>query len=211
LIALRTRGQRLRAVRELRGYKSQGDAAKELGVPLSTYSSYERAQAPGARDFSFEQAQEWSKLLRCDPIWLYTNQGTPPKGIGTGVIIPVDEASKMPVVGYFGVPTGEGGLYGFIAEEVDRPCCAVDETVAVELKGKSLAEGMLAVYHDRKSPLEACPAGMAVFGLDDNKLLIRQVVRKDNLLSLKPYNADETPVDLTSIRWAERIIAIIPR
>jgi transcriptional regulator with XRE-family HTH domain len=66
---LTTRGQRLRTVRSRR-FDSARAAAKALGLPVSSYGAHERAQLPGGRDFTPEDALLYAEFFDTSPEWL---------------------------------------------------------------------------------------------------------------------------------------------
>jgi transcriptional regulator with XRE-family HTH domain len=205
-----TRGDRLRIARERLGL-NQADMAKKLGLAVSTYSSKERAQQPGGRDFKWEEAKGWSPHLQCDASWLYTGEGASPviaraKASGSPTRV---EQHTTPVIGWFGVPTGEGSLYGFDADRLERQGFATDRTVALEIKGRSLAEGMYAFFEDHREPFKPGGLqGLAVLGLEGNRIVLRRVKGAE----IEHYETGSAQVvDRTRIVWASKIVAIAPR
>lgn len=227
-----TRGQRLRAAREAAGYKSGAKAAEALDMKPSTYNSHERAGAPGARDYDPEDAAKYARKFRVDDTWLLTGKGRGPgKGDDEGghiessqIAVEIDAKSpqkrKTKIVGYVGAAaTGIGGhLYAFSQdkfEEVDRPMWANDRSVAVEIKGASfgpLLEKWLVYYDDVRSPItEDLYGETCVIGLADDRILIKQIVRRGDggfdLLS----NSGEEPIRDAVIEWAAKVIGVAPR
>lgn len=77
---MKTRGERLAWAREQAGYKSKSEAARALHVPVPTYNSHERAEEPGGRDFSPEQAETYARKFRVALGWLLTGKGDPKAG-----------------------------------------------------------------------------------------------------------------------------------
>jgi SOS-response transcriptional repressor LexA len=77
---MKTRGERLAWAREQAGYKSKSEAARALQVPVPTYNSHERAEEPGGRDFSPEQAEAYARKFRVALGWLLTGKGDPKAG-----------------------------------------------------------------------------------------------------------------------------------
>lgn len=68
-----TRGDRLRSKRLEKGL-SQAEAAAATGIPLSTYSGYERAQLPGGRDYKPEHVRDYARLFGTTVNWLMTGE-----------------------------------------------------------------------------------------------------------------------------------------
>jgi len=77
---MKTRGERLAWAREQAGYASKSEAARALGVKISTYNAHERAGQPGARDFSPEDAEKYARAFRVAHSWLVTGKGDPKAG-----------------------------------------------------------------------------------------------------------------------------------
>jgi phage repressor protein C with HTH and peptisase S24 domain len=77
---MKTRGERLAWAREQAGYKSKSEAARALGMSISTYNSHERAGQPGARDFTPEDAEKYARAFRVAHSWLVTGKGDPKAG-----------------------------------------------------------------------------------------------------------------------------------
>ncbi|MBA1157792.1 S24 family peptidase [Microvirga mediterraneensis] len=77
---MKTRGERLAWAREQAGYKSKSEAARALGIAVATYNAHERAEEPGGRDFSPEQAEAYARKFRVAHAWLVTGKGDPKAG-----------------------------------------------------------------------------------------------------------------------------------
>lgn len=220
------RGDRLRIARERAGY-SQTAAGKALGIPTSTYSSYERAEYPGGRDYKPEKAKSFARLFGgIDANWLITGEGRAPKGpaldehLDSADVLPPDRPrkNKTLVKGYVGASTGAGSLYGFANdqfEEIDRPRWANDQTVAVAITGKSngpLLDGMVVFYDDVRSPVTDDLIGsMCVVGLADDRILLKKIARGPGGTFRLLSNSDEPDIENAQIEWAAKMICIAPR
>lgn len=208
-----TPADRLRQAREALGL-TQEEAAKRIGIAPSTYSSKERAHVPGGRGLKWEDAVRFSRHLDVDETWIFTGKGKGPKRPADNVAPYEDTIARpltTPVVGWFGVPTGEGSLYGFNTEAIPRPCFANENTVAIEVKGFSLAEGMFGFYHDVRMPMRKDASGLMVIGLSGKKIVLRRVRPEPGGGSrIEPYVSSET-IDRSKIEWASPLIAIMPR
>jgi len=77
---MKTRGERLAWARTQAGYTSKSAAARALGVAISTYNSHERAEQPGGRDYSPEEAEAYARAFRVAHGWLITGKGDPKAG-----------------------------------------------------------------------------------------------------------------------------------
>ncbi len=55
---MKTRGERLRHLRQKAGFRSAREFAQVVGVPVSTYNAHERAGAHGARDFDEDRGSQ---------------------------------------------------------------------------------------------------------------------------------------------------------
>lgn len=73
--AMKTRGERLKYLREKAGFRSAREFAQLMGVPVSTYNAHERAGTPGARDFDEEAAAKYARTLQADKLWLLFGDG----------------------------------------------------------------------------------------------------------------------------------------
>src|SRR5919108_5510200 len=138
-----TRGERLRAARARRGFKSARLAAKAMGIAISTYGAHERAEAAGGRDYGPDEAKFYARRFGVSPEWLLTGRGQGQRDEFPGIpMVPEEETTpKVPVVGYVGAgaeahfyAVAQGGL-----DLVDQPAGASDTTVAVEIRGDSLS------------------------------------------------------------------------
>jgi transcriptional regulator with XRE-family HTH domain len=211
-----TRGYRLRIARERLGL-TQGEAAQKVGLALSTYSSKERAQSPKGRDFKWEEAKDLAKHLNVDAHWLYSGEGNTPELPAENVSassLTVVSLDTTGIIGWFGEPTGEGSLYGFDSERIRRPCFARPETVAVEVKGRGIGEGMLAFFDDERQPLAPGVKGLTILGLADRRILIRKVSPCPTAptgFTIEPYGEGQEHVDPAKVEWAAPVIAILPR
>lgn len=72
---MKTRGERLKYLREKAGFRSAREFAQLMGVPVSTYNAHERAGTPGARDFDEEAAAKYARKLQADKLWLLFGDG----------------------------------------------------------------------------------------------------------------------------------------
>jgi transcriptional regulator with XRE-family HTH domain len=229
VIDLRTKGERLQWVREQLGL-SRAEARERLGMSTSTYSSYEAAEqgASNSRNFSYEKTEEIASKLGAPSAahWIYTGKGARPKVNSGASAEPSPDTPKpqpratapvpraiVPVVGFFGAPTGEGSLYGFDSEEIARPCFATDATVALEIKGRSLAEGMFAFFNREASALGPSHIGrLCVLGMDHNRILLRRIADDGKKQAMiLPYNDVDAQIDKRKVKWAASVIAIAPR
>jgi phage repressor protein C with HTH and peptisase S24 domain len=218
-----TRGDRLRMARE-RLYRFSTEAARALGIAPSTYNSHERAQLPGGRDYSPEEARKYARFFKVQASWLLTGEGQTPKvprdgHLDSADVLPEIKRNTTLIKGYVGASTGSGSLYNFASdqfEEIDRPRFANDQTVAVEIKGKSngpLMEGMLVFYDDVRSPVTDDLVGaLCVVGLADDRILLKKILRgPGGSFRLLSNSNEEPPIENAKIEWAAKMIAIAPR
>src|SRR5262249_36815809 len=73
-----TRGKRLRAAREEKGFRSADAAAIAIGVPATTYRAHERAQSRGGNHYHLKYAKLYAKKLRGTPAGLLARYGRRP-------------------------------------------------------------------------------------------------------------------------------------
>lgn len=121
------------------------------------------------------------------------------------------------IVGYVGA--GSTAHYYAISdedyEEVPAPIGASDQTVAVEIKGKSfgpLMDSWLVFYDDVRSPVTEDLLGeICVVGLTDDRILIKQIRRERNGSFTLHSNSNEEPIQDAQIEWAARVKDMRPR
>ena len=207
-----TRGDRLRIARGLR-FKSARVAAQALGIPIATYGAHERAEAPGGRDYGPDQAKKYARRFGVTPEWLLTGYGEGPgEQPPFGPEAPdIPDQPKVPVVGYVGAGS-KAHLYDVIQgnlDEVPRPAGATDATVAVEIRGDSLGaffNHWLVFYDDVHRPVTPDLIGeLCVVGLEDGRILIKQIQRgrTEGLFNL--LSAAEKPILDVAVDWAAKV------
>src|SRR5436190_21053424 len=99
----RTRGQRLRIAREAL-FRSAREAARTMGIAVSTYGAHERAESPGGRDYGPDEAKRYARRFRVTPEWLLTGRGRGPgeEPPFEAELPDLSALPKTPVVGYVG-------------------------------------------------------------------------------------------------------------
>ena len=78
---MNTLGTRLRYARELAGYATAKDAAKVMGLPVSTYIGHEN----GSRGYPAKRATEYAYQFKVSEEWLLFGKG---KGPAAKVVLP---------------------------------------------------------------------------------------------------------------------------
>ena len=207
-----TRGERLRTAREKR-FKSARSAAKALGIAISTYGAHERAEAPGGRDYGPNEAQRYGRFFGVTPEWLLT--GRKP--------FPSDEPEeplpgpKVRVVGYVGAGS-EAHIYAVAQgdlDEVDPPRGSTEDTVAVEIRGESLGaffNRWLVFYDDVRRPVTPDLIGeLCVVGLEDGRVLIKQVQRSRTEGLFNLISSVDKPILDVAVEWAAKVNSIARR
>ena len=207
-----TRGERLRTARERR-FKSARSAAKALGIAISTYGAHERAEAPGGRDYGPNEAQRYGRFFGVTPEWLLT--GRKP--------FPSDDPEEPPpgpkvrVVGYVGAGS-EAHIYAVAQgdlDEVDPPRGSNEDTVAVEIRGESLGaffNRWLVFYDDVRRPVTPDLIGeLCVVGLEDGRVLIKQVQRSRTEGLFNLISSIEKPILDVAVEWAAKVNSIARR
>jgi phage repressor protein C with HTH and peptisase S24 domain len=208
-----TRGERLRQARENAGYKSARLAAKAMGIAVSTYGAHERAEDPGGRDFGPDEATRYAKRFKVTPEWLLTGRWLPPDGDTPRIVDHLEEkvTFKVPVVGYVGA--GSKAHFYDVAQgdldDIDPPAGSNEATVAVEIRGDSLGpffNRWLVFYDKIQHPLTEDMLGeLCVVGLEDGRILIKQVQRgsKPGLYNLASPN--DAPIKDMPVQWAAKV------
>lgn len=125
-------------------------------------------------------------------------------------------ARTVKLKGYVGA-SGEAFYYRLADEDLEEvPAVegATEQTVAVEVRGKSLGpalESWLVYYDDVRSPITADMLNqLCVVGLADDRLLVKRLERKNGQVVLVSNNGDPDITDAI-IEWAAKVTAMKPR
>jgi phage repressor protein C with HTH and peptisase S24 domain len=207
---LRTRGERLRYARE-RFFKSARLAAKAMGIAVSTYGAHERAEDPGGRDYGPEEAKRYARRFKVTPEWLLTGYGPGPDGQGSPEP-DVWATPNVPLMGYVGA--GAAAHFYDVAhgdlDQVEPPIGANESTVAVEIRGDSLGPlfNRWLVFYDNVrhgAPPAELIGELCVVGLEDGRVLIKQVQRgkAEGLFNL--HSQTEPPIRDVAVAWAAKV------
>ena len=212
-----TRGERLRIARERR-FKSARAAGKAIGIPVSTYGAHERAESPGGRDYGPDEAKRYARRFGVTPEWLLTGRAPGPDEQPFDPDAPdVSSAPKVRVVGYVGAGSA-AHLYDVAQGDLDEvawPEGTPESTVAVEIRGNSLGPFLncwLVFYDDVRRPVTPDLIGeLCVVGLEDGRILVKQVQRgrAEGLFNL--ISSTEKPILDVAIQWAAKVNSISRR
>jgi hypothetical protein len=215
----KTRGDRLRIAREHRGFKSGRLAAQALSIPISTYGAHERAEAEGGRDYGPDEAKRYAKRFGVTPEWLLTGFGPGPDGTVMEIEDPETYGlPKVAVVGYVGA--GSSAHFYEVAQqgdldEVVPPEGSTPSTVAVEIRGESLGSFFnrwLVFYDSVHNPVTPDLVGeLCVVGLEDGRILIKQIQRGRNKNVFNLVSATEKPIQDVTLQWAAKVNSISRR
>src|SRR5258708_7238189 len=205
-----TRGERLRMARE-KHFKSARLAGKAMGMAVSTYGAHERAGGPGGRDYGPDGAQKYARRFGGPPEFLLTGREPFPSGDAD------EPPPKANVVGYVGAGA-EAHIYDVPQsdlDEVEAPTGSNEATVAVEIRGNSLGSFFnrwLVFYDDVRRPVTPDLIGeLCVVGLEDGRVLIKQVQRGRAEGLFNPLAQTEPPIRDVAIEWAARVISMSSR
>lgn len=171
---------------------------------------------------STETIQKFVEPLKTTLDWLASESGpeTPVDDhIDSAHILPSESSERhgVRIVGYVGA--GSEAHYYALADEdfqtVDPPAGASDQTVAVEIRGKSwgpLMDSWLVFYDDVRSPITPDLHGqVCVVGLADDRILIKQIrPNRDGTFTLLS-NSNEPPIENAVVEWAAKVLDIRPR
>ena len=167
------------------------------------------------RGISTETLAKFAPELKTTIEWLLNESGpeTLDDHIDSAAILrdPPPASRQIRIVGY----VGAGSVAHYYAlsdedfEEVPPPSGATEQTVAVEIKGKSfgpLMDGWLVFYNDVRSPITEDMLGeICVVGLSDDRILIKQITReRDGSITLLS-NSNEKPIPNAQIEWAAKV------
>lgn len=193
---------------------TQEYVANKLGVKPQAVSLWERGGRPDQ-----DKLKDLSRLYKIPVEWLLEtghSSDVSSEDVAAGLSVP-PKGKTVRLVGYVGA--GAKGHYYRLADEdyteVAAPPGATDQTVAVEIKGKSLGvllDTWLVYYDEVRSPVEPDMYGeVCVIGLSDDRILIKKIVSNGrggfNLIS----NGNEPPIENVEIEWAAKVIDIRPR
>jgi hypothetical protein len=212
---LATRGERLRAARTKR-FASGRSAAIALGIPVSTYGAHERAEQPGGRDYSPEQAQQYADRFGVTPEWLLT--GHRAKGSADVPAQPQrPSARKGRIMGYVGAG-GDSHLYSVAPDdldELDLPELATASTVALEIRDNSMGAYLnhwFVLYDDLRKPPAANLVGqLCVVALKDGRILLKRLAQGEADGTFDLTSTAAPPIRNAAIAWASNVTAIIQR
>jgi len=187
-----TRGQRLRAARA-KHFRSARAAAVALGLPISSYSAHERAEAGGGRDFGPDEARRYARYFRVTPEWLLTGYD--------GAHAPTVSHQKLKIIGYVGAhaTVHPYNVSNEQFEHVDVDLHTEASSVALDIRDHRLApllpKGWIVVYDDeRRSPTAGLIGSLCVVSDRDDRIFVRVLSRLER-----------------GIRWAALVRAIVPR
>lgn len=127
-------------------------------------------------------------------------------------------APRVKIKGYVGA--GDKAHFYAVAdddyEEVEAPFGANDQTIALQIKGKSWGPAMdswLVFYDDVRSPVTTDLLGEAcVVGLADDRILLK-VIRSNGRggFDLHPNSTTEDVIRDAQIEWAAKVVGMRPR
>lgn len=200
-----------------------GDRLAELGHAKSyTHASLGRLERG---EFAYKQhiLEALAAIYRTDQAALLTRDPTDSNTddlSSEDVAAALKERPRPRVVKLKGY-VGAGAVAHFYAladedfEEVEAPLGSTDDTIAVEIRGKSfgpLMDSWLVFYDDVRSPVTADLLNeICVVGLSDDRILIKQIKSDGaggfNLVS----NSNEETIYDAEIEWAAKVTNMRPR
>lgn len=219
-----------RVHRRLAALKVAGQSMSDRSLSLAatgsadTLRSIRRNVAKGSqRGISTETIEKLAGPLKTTGEWLLSGNGAESADAGhidSEHFLADDEdpgVRKVRVVGY----VGAGSMAHYYAvsdedfEEVPAPSGAGDQSVAVEIRGKSfgpLMDHWLVFYDAVRSPVTPDLFGkICVVGLSNDQILVKQIVReRDGSFSLLS-NSNEAPIRNAQIEWAALVTDMRPR
>jgi len=143
--------------------------------------------------------------------------GIDSEDVSASLPAPEQLTRKVRIKGYVGA--GSAAHYYALSdedfEEVPAPEFSSDQTVAVEIRGKSfgpLVENWLVFYDDVRSPVTEDLIGQTcVVGLADDRILLKKIERNGRGGYRLVSNSGEDPIDDPVIEWAAKVIGMRPR
>lgn len=191
---------------------TQTRLAAELRVTQPTVSRWLKGSQP-----DIEQHHRIMELVqngRGD-----AGQGTEEHIESSDVATSIDRPPKRMVrlVGYVGAGS-EAHYYALADEdytEVEAPPGATDQTVAVEIRGKSfgpLMDTWLVFYRDVRSPVGPELYGrICVVGLADDRILIKKIQHNRDGSFTLVSNSGDPPIENAQIEWAAKVTDMRPK
>jgi hypothetical protein len=181
-----------------------------MGMPPATYGAHERAEAVGGRDYGPYKARRYAHRFGVTPEWLLL-------GYGSGEREFLPSTPKVGVVGYVGAgaaahlyEVAQGDL-----DEIDPPCAVTEDTVAIEIRGNSLGSifnRWLLFYDDVRRRVTPDLIGeLCVVGLEDGRVLLRQLHRGSSETLFTLISETEAPIRDVAARWAAKVTGMARR
>jgi hypothetical protein len=221
------------AVRKANGSNfSDRSISLEATGSADTIRSIRRGVADGTQNgISTETLRKLAGPLGTTSDWLLTGRGIEdidelpislwPPHIESSDVLPDGPSNAHRTVklkGYVGAGS-EAHLYAYsddFFEEVEAMPGASDQSVAVEIKGRSfgpLMDGWLVHYEDVRSPFtDDMLNKICVVGLADDRILLKKVRREnDGSFTLISNSADEPLIRDANIEWAALVVGFAPR
>lgn len=203
------RHDRLRQARIAAGFKTQAEAVRRFGWNPNTYKSNENGNAP----FGYDQAKEYARAYKVEPVWLYDAAG------------PMRANDGTPIIGRVGADPAGRVLRLFGQESHDLaplPTGGTSDSVALEVDGHSMRgfadDGALVYFESQATPPTEDMIGEVVVvqvargtdPTDDEDILVKRLQRGSapglyDLESIVGPVLKDVP-----LRWAAEITQIIP-
>lgn len=203
-LCMPTPADRLKIARERASYSTAKDAAVAMGVPVATYVQHEN----GGRGVPATRADRYARFFRVTPEWLL---------YGRGEVDDAPASDSVPVVGYVSAGA-ELALYDHGQgpfDYVKPPRDSKPSTVAASVRGSSLGpllDEALIFYDDVRSPVTSDLHGkMCVVGLEDGRVVVKQLMPGDSGRFHLLSNSSEVPLFNEHVLWAAKVTDIRPR
>jgi len=197
----------LKAIAKTAKVKQTG-LGKLIGVSQPQISRYLKGAEP--------KAKAYDKIVKAAERYDVVSADVRSEDVAAALPAP-PQGRVVKIRGYVGAGS-EAHFYALADEdyeEVPAPAGACDQTVAVEIRGKSmgpLLSSWLVFYDDVRSPVTPDLIGqLCVVGLADDRILVKEIRQNGRggfrLLS----NTNEPPVDDVKIEWAAKVTDMRPR
>lgn len=209
----------LRIERRLKVVKLSPDAASKAAGKPDAIRNIKRAIRDGGRQgVSTDTLRALAPVLKTSATWLLEGDELDVRSEDVAASLDKPPAPTVRVKGYVGAGS-EAHFYAVSDEdfeEVPAPAGASDQTVAVEIRGKSfgpLMQSWLVFYDDVRSPVTPDLIGqVCVVGLADDRILIKEIRRngKGGYKLLANTTTDDAIED-AQIEWAAKVTSMRPR
>lgn len=198
--------ERLRAARLAAGYASTSDAARAMGLAVSTYTNHENGTAGLSRS-----GDRYARFFGVNYEWLMTGKGQMKDAPAAPLRF------ILPVVGVIGAGGAIDTAWEQTAEplhEIEIPINLGDDVIGFEIRGESMWPKFdphdVIVVHRHGEVIDSLLGFEAAVRLADGGRYFKRIIRSGTpgLYDLESYNAP--PMRGVRVEWASGLVATVP-